>query len=410
MKDEEDRHTQGASAAEDVYKRLAVHLCDMHLGWYKYPPEGFEEGELREIVSPEEAEAMLAIPSGGTPLDVWGIDEIAANSRMARERLEKLLNGMASRGLLFTGTAKDGREGYALLRRGYGFPQTYYWTGQKTVFTKKIAEFQSTPDAKKAAIEANRTPVERTKNYRYVPVKQAIDPARQAVYPFEMMDEVIKGAELFALCHCSCRIAREIKTGKACGHPTEVCMKFDELAEWLIKAGLGRRISREEAFQVVRKAEEVGLVHFVDNSREGAKHNCNCCGCACWNVGAIRRRLVPRDMIMATYFIRETDYSKCIGCGQCEGCCPVKAVHLEDDVAKVDLDWCIGCGVCVPRCPNSAIALERRTEAVPPRDFEELHARMLEESSRRSGLFAPSSRRTEEPGLCREGAGKPRGN
>lgn len=54
-------------------------------------------------------------------------------------------------------------------------------------------------------------------------------------------------------------------------------------------------------------SEEAGLVHLVDNAREGIKHTCNCSGCCCWSVGTIRRKKIPRDMLMATYFLRETD-------------------------------------------------------------------------------------------------------
>ena len=89
-------------------------------------------------------------------------------------------------------------------------------------------------------------------------------------------------------------------------------------------------------------AEDEGLVHFVDNTNGKIKHNCNCCGCACWNVGAIKRRKIPRDAIMEVYFVRETDEDECIGCGECVDICPVDALEMDDDRPVVDTDWCIG--------------------------------------------------------------------
>jgi Na+-translocating ferredoxin:NAD+ oxidoreductase RNF subunit RnfB len=170
--------------------------------------------------------------------------------------------------------------------------------------------------------------------------------------------------------------------GRPCGHPTEVCIKFDEMARYVIDRGLGREIGREEAGELVTMAAEEGLVHFVDNAAGDIKHNCNCCGCACWNVGTIRRRKIPRDAIMATYFLRETEEDACTGCGACAEICPVEAVTMEGDRPVVDLDWCIGCGVCVPRCPGGAARLrirEDRSAGLPERRFEELHQLILRE-------------------------------
>ena len=135
---------------------------------------------------------------------------------------------------------------------------------------------------------------------------------------------------------------------------------------------------------MIRKSEEAGLVHLVDNAREGIKHTCNCCGCCCWSVGTIRRKKIPRDVLMATYFIRETDRERCTGCGQCVEICPVQVIRMEGDFPVVDREWCIGCGVCAIPCPAAAVKLVRRTHAIPPRDFRELHEQILKERNFRT--------------------------
>ena len=48
----------------------------------------------------------------------------------------------------------------------------------------------------------------------------------------------------------------------------------------------------------------------------------------------------------------------CVGCGACEGACPVGAVAVEGGVAVVHADACIDCGACEGACPTGAITAE----------------------------------------------------
>ena len=48
----------------------------------------------------------------------------------------------------------------------------------------------------------------------------------------------------------------------------------------------------------------------------------------------------------------------CVGCGACEGACPVGAVAVEGGVAVVNADACIDCGACEGACPTGAITAE----------------------------------------------------
>jgi len=53
----------------------------------------------------------------------------------------------------------------------------------------------------------------------------------------------------------------------------------------------------------------------------------------------------------------EIDKDKCTGCKACLEVCPLEALSMEDDKAKVEADTCTECGQCVDACPSQAISL-----------------------------------------------------
>jgi Na+-translocating ferredoxin:NAD+ oxidoreductase RNF subunit RnfB len=359
---------------KDIYKKLAKHLSSLGMG---YP----EKEELLEILGKNftllEAEVALSIPTKVIPFEPVPAKEIIPPQDISSEELESILLNLAQRGLLFSKKLKDGKMGYALQQFGYGFPQTFFWRGVNTPDAKKMAELISkyTRNEELQQVYGNT----KAKAFRYVPASLAIEPEQHAVFPFEMMEEVVKKVNVITLVHCPCRATAHLIGKKKCNHSLENCIKYDELAEYLIEKGIGKEIDKQEALDILKKSEEAGLVHMVDNAREGIKHTCNCCGCCCWSVGTIRRKRIPRDILMATYFLRETEKERCTGCGQCVKICPVDVIKMEGDFPVVDKEWCIGCGVCAVPCPSSAVKLVRKSDAIPPKDFKELHQEILRE-------------------------------
>ena len=385
-----------AQAGPDAYERLAKHLSTLGMG---YPPRPELLEFLRTLMTSAEAEVALLLPTAVTPLEVISAAQAVGRADAGTPmdtpgdaaEIARTLEDLATRGLLFAGTTPEGERGYGLLQVGFGFPQTLFWDGGRRPESAAMADLVIKYFNREVTREAYGGTT--TKPYRYVPVDVSLDEGLQAVLPAHAMTPIIEQAQTFAVAHCPCRVALRLR-GRACEHPEDVCMKFDDLAEYLIERGLGRQIDRAEAFEVIRRSEEAGLVHFVDNAEGDVKHNCNCCGCACWNVGSIRRRKIPRDVLMATYFMRTTDRDECTGCGRCVEVCPVAALSLEpqsgsdraaesqsDTIAVVDPDWCIGCGVCVARCPTGAAGLCARADVsldLAP-DFVTLHRRILDE-------------------------------
>ena len=364
---------------DNVYAKLAEHLSRLGMG---YPVREDLVDILKEVFSSLEAEVALAIPNTPIPLEPVSVDEILKGTNLDRGPLVEILEGLDQKGLVYSGRMSDGEKGYALHQVGFGFPQTFHWKGEDTPQARKMARLTAKYFNRQVTREAF-SPSE-TKPYRYIPVGKTVPTGVQGVYPFHMMEHVIENAGVIAVAHCPCRMAYRL-VGRGCEHPTEVCMKFNDMARYVIDRGLAKEISKDEALEIVRQTEQAGLVHFVDNAEGEIQHNCNCCGCACWNVGSIRRRKIPRDVLMATYFIRRTDEDLCTGCGECVDICPVQAVKLEGDLPVIDEEWCIGCGVCATVCPTGAVQIEVRPDksgALSAPSFRKLHEKIrLEKSS-----------------------------
>ena len=50
----------------------------------------------------------------------------------------------------------------------------------------------------------------------------------------------------------------------------------------------------------------------------------------------------------------------CTGCETCVEECPVEAISMDGDVAKVDEELCTECGLCVDACPSEAISIKEQ--------------------------------------------------
>ncbi len=358
----------------DVYIRLAEHLKNLIMG---YPYSDALLDMLREMFNPVEAGVALAIPNDLAPLEVAAADRIASRADLPKSQVLSVLASLAGRNMIYSASAPDGTPGYSLLQVGYGMPQTFFWGGQRNETAKKMAglvvKYFSVPVTREVYGGAA------TKTYTYTPAGLSMQVPMQGVMPNEQMGAIVEAAEKIGLANCPCRMSASILGRTDCTHSIEVCLKYDEMAEFVISRGLARQISKDEAMNLLARCEKEGLVHMVDNAGGQIKHTCNCCGHYCWNVGIIHRRKIPRDQLMAVYFTRETELEECIGCGACAEICPVRAVQMVNGLPQVDLDWCIGCGVCAVSCPAHVISIIRRTPDRAPATFSDLHEKIRRE-------------------------------
>ncbi len=136
---------------------------------------------------------------------------------------------------------------------------------------------------------------------RVIPIESALDGETRRASS-EEVSGYIRNARLLSVSDCSCRTSRE-EMGEGCGHlKEEMCIQLDDAAEYYIRTGRGREVTKEEALEIIRKAERDGLMHQIPNTEgEGHTHAiCNCCGCSCYAIRAAGMYHNP-DMVRSNY-------------------------------------------------------------------------------------------------------------
>ena len=118
---------------------------------------------------------------------------------------------------------------------------------------------------------------------RVMPVMSAIENNTKTA-SYDEIATLIENATAISVGPCSCRRSRRLM-GEGCGHLEEdMCMYLNDNAINYSKTGAHRLISKEEAYEVLRRAEDNGLVHEINQTPgfEEASAICNCCGCSCY--------------------------------------------------------------------------------------------------------------------------------
>jgi len=162
---------------------------------------------------------------------------------------------------------------------------------------------------------------------RVIPIEHAIEgETRRASY--EEVSKYLNDNDIFSVADCSCRTAREAM-GEGCGHLKEdMCIQMGHAAEYYIRTKRGKQITREEAFEIIKRAEENGLMHQIPNLDGSGKTHaiCNCCGCSCLALRTASM-FINADMVRSNY-VSKVDKEKCVACGECVQNCPVNALQL----------------------------------------------------------------------------------
>lgn len=335
--------------SDEVYRRLATVLDTLPNG---FPPteSGVEIKLLRKVFEPDEADLFCKLKlTYETP------EQIAHRSGLPLEGLGDMLESMLKKG--------------QIERR---------WSGATPLFRMMpwivgIYEFQlNRMDIEFAQLVEEYAPflgpqlvMTKPQLMQVLPIEKEI-PVNYEALPYEKVSSLIENGKSFVVNDCICRKKTRL-LGKGCDKPLEICMGIgDEPGLWDNHPWGGRIISKQEAYDLLQKAEEAALVHMTGNMKDGRWYICNCCGCCDGQLVAAGAGLTG---VINSHFYAEIDQDLCAACGICaDERCQVKAIEEVDGSYSVNRAKCIGCGLCVSTCTTEAMRLIHKTpeELEPP--------------------------------------------
>ena len=353
-----------------VYRDLQIHLDRLPIG---LPPaqSGVELRILKHLFTPEEA--RMAIQLSMLPEPPGRIHRRVRKSGISVKELEQLLDRMVKKGTVLS-RVRDGNKYYS-----NGMLAVGMYEHQVDRLTVDFAEDMLEYLGEEFATELCRTKIPQL---RTIPIEKSI-PQEHSVSTYDSIREIIGNTdEQIVVANCVCRQAKDI-VGQSC-HQTELretCLIFRESAQSYLDMGLARPITKDEAFDILQKAEHAGLILQPINSQR-PQAVCCCCGDCCGILMAAKKFPRPAELYATSYYAK-VDADLCNGCQTCVDQCQLQAAAVLGDMCQVNLDRCIGCGVCVANCTSKAIRLHKKeVESLPPKSTGILYKNIL---SRKKG-------------------------
>lgn len=290
-------------------------------GIVKVKPTDPEYRILEPVTTDEEAEIALHLEIRKYKT----VEEVAKLCGKPATEVEKILYKMAVDGSIKV-EQEDGVDKYCLELFVPGVMEYMVVNKENVKKYPVIAECFEEYTRKLGGLMAGNIPVG-SGVMRVIPIESAVEgDTRRASY--EEISHILNKHDIFSVSDCACRTSMRV-IGQGCGHTIEdMCIQVGPAAEYYIRTGKGRQVTRQEAIDICKRAEKEGMVHSIPNlSGPGnALAICNCCGCSCFG-------------LRNTTFYRNPDWSR------------------SNYVAVVDKDKCVACGECVENCQANAATL-----------------------------------------------------
>ncbi|MFC1879159.1 ATP-binding protein [Chloroflexota bacterium] len=327
---------------EKIYRKLAKHLDKLPGG---FPPteDGLELRILRRLFTPPQAELALQLNLIPETAPV-----VARRAGLPAEQTAEMLAEMADLGLIYDIQPSEGPPQYMAYQFVVGI-----WEFQVNRLEEdfvrdvdKYLEILLEPNLWKEAPQL-----------RTIPIGESI-PDPSEILPYEQAEKLVQASEKLAVADCICRKESQLK-GEGCDKPLETCLILGGGADFYMRHGIGRQISKDEAMAILETANEAGLVLQPSNSQK-AGNICACCGDCCGVLRNLKRFPNPGTLV-STPYLAVVDDEICSACETCVERCQMEAIEVNG-YATVLVNRCIGCGLCVTTCETGALSLVRKPQ------------------------------------------------
>lgn len=343
-----EHQAQGDEPVRESIVKLGKMITDripQKLGLKKITPQDPEYWGLAGVVTDEEAEIALKLGVRKPKT----LPEIAKLTGISEKELEPKLQEMSVKGILEYNWENPGHE------KQYILPM--FVPGSAEFFNMNSKVMEEHPEVTLFFEHMSRLPLEHVTPFvgeggngigmHVIPVEKAIEMESESVDLEHISYWLTKYEGKYAKSPCSCRRSRLYHDEGCADDPEGWCVAVGDMADYVVETQKdGCYITREEALDIFRQAEDNGFVHQITNI-DGANKIFAICNCNVNVCYALRTsQLFNTPNMSRSAYIARVDKEKCVACGKCVESCPAGAVKLGQKLCKKD-----GSEVTYPKMP-----------------------------------------------------------
>ncbi len=315
------------------------------LGLKKITMDDPEYWGLAGVLTDEEAEIALKMEVR-VPVT---LQEMAKRTGLPEKEVEEKLEAMSVKGFLEYNKENERHEKQYVLPR--------YVPGCAEFFNMNANVLKENPEMGTFFERMSRLPLEKITPFvpeggsgigmHVIPVEKAIQMENEAIDLEKISYWLSKYEGKYAASPCSCRRSRLTHDEGCADDPEGWCIAVGDMADYVVETQKdGRYITKEEALEIFKKAEDNGFVHQITNidGKDKIFAICNCNVNVCY---ALRTsQLFNTPNMSRSAYVAKVDKEKCVACGKCVEFCPAGAVRLGQKLCKKD-----GSEVTYPKMP-----------------------------------------------------------